>query len=81
MGEMGVIIPPEEYYRLVGETCRQYGLLFIADEVTTGFRRTGELFVSQKWETQPDILLLGKAISGGYLPVAAALTTEVIFQR
>ena len=81
MGEMGVITPPEEYYRMVGETCRQYGLLFIADEVTTGFGRTGELFVSQKWNPQPDILLLGKAISGGYLPMAATLTTDAIFER
>jgi taurine-pyruvate aminotransferase len=81
MGEMGVITPPEEYYRIVGETCRQYGLLLIADEISTGFGRTGELFVSQKWDPQPDILLMGKAISGGYFPVAAALTTEVIFER
>jgi putrescine aminotransferase len=81
MGEMGVITPPAEYYHKVGEICRQYGLLFIADEVTTGFGRTGELFVSQKWDPQPDILLLGKAISGGYFPVAAALTTDEIFQR
>ncbi len=81
MGEMGVIIPPEEYYRLVGETCRHYGLLLIADEVTTGFGRTGELFISQKWDYQPDVLLLGKAISGGYFPVAAALTTQAIFER
>ena len=81
MGEMGVITPPEEYYRIVGETCQQYGVLLIADEVTTGFGRTGELFVSQKWNPQPDILLLGKAISGGYFPVAACLTTDAIFQR
>jgi adenosylmethionine-8-amino-7-oxononanoate aminotransferase len=81
MGEMGVITPPDEYYRMVGETCRQYGLLFIADEVTTGFGRTGQLFASQKWDPQPDMLLLGKAISGGYLPMAATLTTDAIFQR
>ncbi len=81
MGEMGVIIPPEEYHRIIGETCRQYGLLLIADEISTGFGRTGELFVSQKWEYQPDILLLGKAVSGGYFPVAAALTTDAIFER
>jgi len=81
MGEHGVITPPEEYYRRVGETCRQYGLLFIADEVTTGFGRTGKLFVSQDWDPQPDILCLGKAISGGYLPLAATLTTGNIYRR
>jgi putrescine aminotransferase len=81
MGEFGVVVPPEEYYRQVGEICKQYGLLFIADEVTTGFGRTGKLFVSQDWKPQPDILCLGKAISGGYLPLAATLTTEDIYQR
>jgi len=81
MGEMGVIIPPDEYYHQVGEICRQYGLLLIADEITTGFGRTGQLFVSQNWNPQPDILLMGKAISGGYLPMAATLTTEAIFER
>lgn len=81
MGEFGVVAPPEEYYRRVGETCRQYGLLFIADEVTTGFGRTGKLFVSQYWDPQPDVLCLGKAISGGYLPLAATLATEAIYQR
>jgi len=81
MGEFGVVAPPVEYYQRVGETCRQYGLLFIADEVTTGFGRTGKLFVSQDWEPQPDILCLGKAISGGYLPLAATLSTEGIYER
>lgn len=81
MGEYGVVAPPEEYYRQVGETCKQYGLLFIADEVTTGFGRTGKLFVSQDWNPQPDILCLGKAISGGYLPLAATLTTGDIYER
>jgi putrescine aminotransferase len=81
MGEFGVVTPPEEYYRQVGETCKQYGLLFIADEVTTGFGRTGKLFVSQDWKPQPDILCLGKAISGGYLPLAATLTTKAIYRR
>jgi adenosylmethionine-8-amino-7-oxononanoate aminotransferase len=81
MGEFGVVAPPQEYYRRVGEICKQYGLLFIVDEVTTGFGRTGKLFVSQDWDPQPDILCLGKAISGGYLPLSATLTTEAIFKR
>lgn len=81
MGEYGIIIPPEPYYRRVGEICRQHGLLLIADEVTTGFGRTGKLFVSQDWDPQPDILCLGKAISGGYLPLSAVLATEDIYQR
>jgi adenosylmethionine-8-amino-7-oxononanoate aminotransferase len=81
MGEAGVIIPPEEYYKAVAETCRKYGVLLIADEVTTGFGRAGKLFVSQDWDLRPDILVLGKIISGGYLPLSAALATEQIFKR
>jgi len=81
MGNYGVIEGPQEYYRKVGETCRQYGLLLIADEVTTGFGRTGKLFASQDWDPQPDILCVGKAISGGYVPLAATLSTEAIYQR
>lgn len=81
MGNYGVIEGPPEYYRKVGETCKQYGLLLIADEVTTGFGRTGKLFASQDWDPQPDILCVGKAISGGYVPLAATLSTEAIYQR
>ena len=81
MGEMGVIVPPVPYYQAVGEICREYGLLLIADEVTTGFGRTGVLFVSQDWAVQPDLLCLGKIISGGYAPLSALLATEAIYQR
>lgn len=81
MGDFGVVGPPPEYYRVVGEICRRYSVLFIADEVTTGFGRTGTLFASQDWDPQPDMICLGKAISGGYLPLAATLATEAIFER
>ena len=81
MGEFGVIEPPQEYYQRVGEICRRHGLLFIVDEVSTGFGRTGKLFVSQDWEVQPDIMCVGKAISGGYLPLAATLTTDAVYRR
>jgi adenosylmethionine-8-amino-7-oxononanoate aminotransferase len=65
----------------VGETCRRYGLLWIVDEVTTGFGRIGKLFASQDWNPKPDVLCLGKVISGGYFPLSAMLATEVVFQR
>jgi adenosylmethionine-8-amino-7-oxononanoate aminotransferase len=81
MGEKGVIAGPPEYYQRIGEICRGAGVLLIADEVTTGFGRTGVWFASQDWETQPDILCLGKIISGGYLPLSATLTTEAVFNR
>ncbi|HDH06421.1 MAG TPA: aspartate aminotransferase family protein [Nitrospirae bacterium] len=81
MGVMGIIDPPEEFYRCVGEICRRHGLIFIVDEVTTGFGRTGKLFVSEDWNPGPDILCLGKAISSGYLPLAATLATGAVYQR
>jgi adenosylmethionine-8-amino-7-oxononanoate aminotransferase len=81
MGELNVIDPPVEYYQAVGEICRRYGVLMIADEVTTGFGRAGKLFVSQDWAIQPDILCVGKIISGGYLPLSATLVTQAVFSR
>jgi putrescine aminotransferase len=81
MGELGVVAGPEEYYQRIGKICREHGVLIIADEVTTGFGRTGKWFASQGWETQPDILCLGKIISGGYLPLSAVLATDEIFKR
>ncbi len=81
MGDFGVVAPPEAYYPPIGEICQRYGVLLIADEVTTGFGRTGKLFATQNWNPQPDILCLGKAISNGYMPLSATLTTDAIFQR
>lgn len=81
MGDLSVIDPPEEYYARVGEICRRHGLLLIADEVTTGFGRTGKLFVSENWDRRPDILCLAKGITSGHLPLAATLATDEIFQR
>jgi adenosylmethionine-8-amino-7-oxononanoate aminotransferase len=81
MAAFGIINPPDEFYRRVGEICHRYGVLFIVDEVTTGFGRTGKLFASEDWDPLPDILCLGKGISSGYLPLAATLATEAIYQR
>jgi putrescine aminotransferase len=81
MGDFNAVSGPDEYYTRVGEICRRYGLLIIADEVTTGFGRTGKLFASQDWNPRPDILCLGKAITNGYMPLSATLVTEVIYER
>jgi adenosylmethionine-8-amino-7-oxononanoate aminotransferase len=81
MGEYSVVVPPDEYYQRVGEICRRYGLLFIVDEVTTGFGRTGKLFASEAWAPRPDILCLGKTISSGYVPLSATLATESVYAR
>jgi adenosylmethionine-8-amino-7-oxononanoate aminotransferase len=81
MGAYGIIDLPEEFCRRAGEICYRHGLLFIVDEVATGFGRTGKLFASEDWDPRPDILCLGKSMSSGYLPLAATLATEAIFQR
>jgi len=81
MAEAGVITPPAAYYQAVAKICRRYGVLLIADEVTTGFGRAGKLFFSQDWDPQPDLLCLGKIMSGGYLPLSALLATEQVFER
>jgi adenosylmethionine-8-amino-7-oxononanoate aminotransferase len=81
MGDFGIVAGPDEYYARIGEICRKYGLLLIADEVTTGFGRTGKMLATQDWNPQPDILCLGKAITNGYFPLSATLATEPIYQR
>jgi len=81
MGDFSVVAGPDEYYTRVGEICHRYGLLLIADEVTTGFGRTGKMFATQGWNPKPDIICLGKAITNGYMPLSATLATEMIYQR
>ena len=81
MGDFSVVYPPEEYYRQVGEICCRYGLLFIGDEVSVGFGRAGKLFASEDWDPRPDILCLGKTISGGYVPLAATMATAAVYER
>jgi ornithine--oxo-acid transaminase len=75
-----VTVPPDGYLRAAQELCRRYGTLFIADEIQTGLGRTGKWFALEHWGLQPDFVLVGKALSGGYMPVAAMVTTREIFQ-
>lgn len=77
----GFIVPPDEYFEEIGEICRKYGVVLIADEISTAFGRTGKLFACQDWAIKPDILCLGKGISSGYLPLAATLATHKIYER
>jgi putrescine aminotransferase len=74
----GVQIPPPGYLQRVREICDRYGVLLIADEVITGFGRTGRWFGVQHWDVQPDIMTLGKAITAGYIPLAAAIASEEV---
>ncbi|XP_050348927.1 ornithine aminotransferase, mitochondrial [Nymphalis io] len=75
-GEAGVIIPDDGYLRKVRELCTKYNVLWIADEVQTGLGRTGKLLAVEHEGVKPDILILGKALSGGVLPVSAVLANN-----
>lgn len=75
-GEAGVYVPDEGYLKGASELCKKYNVLFIADEVQTGIARTGKLIACHHEEVQPDILILGKALSGGMYPVSAVLADD-----
>ncbi len=75
-GEGGVIIPPQGYLKQVQETCRQDNVLLIADEIQTGLGRTGKLFACDYEGVRPDIMVIGKALSGGFYPVSATLANR-----
>ena len=77
-GEAGVVIPDEGYLKGVRELCTKYNVLFIADEIQTGLARTGKMLACDHENVRPDILILGKALSGGTLPVAAVLADDII---
>src|SRR5687767_2037308 len=72
-GEGGVIIPPAGYLKKVAEICKQNNVLLMADEIQTGLGRTGKLFASQHEDVRPDVMIIGKALAGGFYPVSAVL--------
>ncbi|MCC3357193.1 aspartate aminotransferase family protein [Bacillus sp. REN16] len=74
----GAIVPPEGYYQVIKKICEKHNILFIADEVMTGMGRTGKMFALEHWDTQADIIALGKGMSAGYTPVAATLVSEKV---
>ncbi len=77
-GEAGVFVPDEGFLKGASELCKKYNVLFIADEVQTGIARTGKLIACHHENVQPDILILGKALSGGMYPVSAVLANDDI---
>ena len=77
-GEGGVVIPPEGYLKNVCITCKKNGILLIVDEIQTGLGRTGKMFAFQHENVKPDIVIIGKALSGGCYPVSAVLSREEI---
>jgi adenosylmethionine-8-amino-7-oxononanoate aminotransferase len=79
-GAAGMLVHPEGYLRAVRELCDRHGVLLILDEVATGFGRTGRMFACEHEDVAPDLLCLAKGITGGYLPLAATLASERIYE-
>ncbi|HEV2030103.1 MAG TPA: aspartate aminotransferase family protein [Candidatus Dormibacteraeota bacterium] len=75
-GAGGVIVPPADYFPLVRQVCDKYGLLLIADEVITGFGRTGRWFAMQHWNVQADLMVFAKGVTSGYLPLSGVMLTR-----
>ena len=76
----GALVPPDEYWPRVVEICRRHGVLVIADEVMTGYGRTGKKFGVDHWGVVPDILIGGKGLTGGYAPMGAVIATEEVIE-
>src|SRR5207248_10882617 len=79
-GAAGMLLHPGGYLRAVRELCDRHGALLIADEVATGFGRTGRMFACEHEDVVPDLMCLAKGMTGGYLPLAATLTTERVYE-
>ncbi len=79
-GAAGMLMQPPGYLRAVRELCDAHGVLLICDEVATGFGRTGRMFACEHEQVTPDLLCVGKGLTGGYLPLAATLATERIYE-
>jgi adenosylmethionine---8-amino-7-oxononanoate aminotransferase len=79
-GAAGMLMQPDGYLRRVRDLCDQYGVLLICDEVATGFGRTGAMFACDNEGIAPDLMCVGKGLTGGYLPLAATLATERIYE-
>ncbi len=77
----GVITPPSDFYKKISAICKRYGILFIMDEVASGFGRTGKLFACEHFSLEPDIMCLAKGLSGGYASIGATLVTEEVYEK
>jgi ornithine--oxo-acid transaminase len=77
-GEAGVIMPPAGYLKKVAELCKKNNVLYISDEIQTGLGRTGKLFAANHEDVRPDVVIVGKALSGGFYPVSAVLADKPI---
>jgi len=77
-GAGGVIVPPQDYFPLLRQACNKYGLLLIADEVITGFGRTGRWFAMEHWNVQADLMVFAKGVTSGYLPLSGVMLTRAV---
>ena len=77
----GVNIPDDDYFHEAARLCKRYGTLFVADEIQTGLGRTGRFYAMEHWGVEADMVLLAKALSGGFVPIGAVLTRRWIFDR
>lgn len=77
-GEGGVVVPPEGFLKRAWALCKEHNVLFLADEIQTGFGRTGDLFACDFDNITPDVLIVGKALGGGYYPVSAILANDAL---
>jgi len=77
-GEGGVVVPPKGYLKAVRDICDRHNVLFLADEIQTGLGRTGKMFACDHEDARPDIMIIGKALSGGFYPVSATLASKEI---
>jgi len=80
MGAGGVVVPPQNYWQAVQDVLKKYDILLIADEVITGFGRTGNMFGCQTFDIKPDIMTLSKQISSSYLPISAFMVNDRVYQ-
>lgn len=78
-GAGGVMVPPAEYFPRIREICSKHHVLLIADEVITGFGRTGKMFAVEHWKVQPDLITMAKGITSGYIPLGAVGLSEQIY--
>src|SRR3954452_20237067 len=80
MGAGGVLVPPKTYFEKIQKVLKKYDILFIADEVICGFGRTGNMFGTETFKLQPDMMVVAKALSSAYLPISGVMMTEKIYQ-
>lgn len=77
-GAGGVLVPPSDYFKEVRKLCDEYGILFLADEVITGFGRTGKMFGIENWEVEPDLMSFAKGVTSGYFPLGGVIVSDKI---